>query len=122
MTRIRGGHSRWLGWIGILGRVSNRPGDTTRPVDDPPGRPANGRRIHLLGHLWDAVVTMVAACWFLWIVAMAPGRLGTAVFMLLLALAASLGLRWAWWRFVTSRREHDYDVRPPLYWLHGRAD
>ena len=80
-----------------------------------------GRRIHLLGHLWDTVVTMVVGCWFLWIVAMAPGQLGTAVFLLLLVLATSLVLRWAWWRVVTARREHAYEVQPPLYWLRGKG-
>ena len=52
---------------------------------------------------------------------MAPGRLGQAIFAILMVLVTSVALRALWWRFVTSKRSHTYEVQPPLYWLRGKA-
>ncbi len=93
----------------------------TTPTDQSSVRPPLGRRVHFLGHLWDTVVVMIAGCWLLWILAMAPGRLGQAIFAILMVLVTSVALRALWWRFVTSKRSHTYEVQPPLYWLRGKA-
>lgn len=98
-------------------------GDDTKADDrGTPGPPSLGRRVHLIGHLWDTVVWMIAGCWLLWALVYVPGTVGDVVFLVLMGLSASLALRWLWWRLVTSRRSHDYPVDPPLFWLHRAHD